>query len=206
MTHTLITLPYKYSDLEPHMDAKTVEIHYSKHHQGYVNNLNAAIEKHPELLNKTLEELLKNLDLIPEDIKTAVRNNAGGTYSHNLFWQILSPTADGLPTGEILPLPSRAVQVSAASVRGFAKGRRDKLRRRGRTSIAFSETVVSPSQSRYTPCSNGHPARPPPVCQTQQGICIPRIRRQSVCRMCCGAQYRSGCKIAGNHWNQRGSP
>lgn len=101
MTHTLITLPYKYSDLEPHMDAKTVEIHHSKHHQGYVNNLNAAIEKHPELSNKTLEELLKNLDLIPKDIKTAVRNNAGGTYSHNLFWQILSPNGGGLPTGEI---------------------------------------------------------------------------------------------------------
>lgn len=88
---TLPKLPYKYNALEPYIDALTMEIHYTKHHQKYVDELNIALEKHPDLYNKSLEELLKNLDSIPEDIRVSVRNNAGGHYNHSLFWQIMAP-------------------------------------------------------------------------------------------------------------------
>jgi Fe-Mn family superoxide dismutase len=89
MTHKLIKLPFKYDALEPHMDKETVEIHYSKHHQGYVNKLNETIEKYPEIQNKPIEWLLKNLSSVPEEIKQNVINNGGGVYNHNFFWSIL---------------------------------------------------------------------------------------------------------------------
>jgi len=95
MKHTLPELDYEYTSLEPYIDAKTMEIHHSKHHQGYVDKLNQALENHPDLENKSLEELLKSLDEIPEDIRTAVRNNAGGHYNHSLFWEIMSPQVGG---------------------------------------------------------------------------------------------------------------
>jgi superoxide dismutase, Fe-Mn family len=101
MTFELIKLPYEYNSLEPHIDAQTMEIHYSKHHQGYVNKLNAAIESHPELKDKSAEELLKEVDTLPEDIRTAVINNAGGVVNHNHFWNILSPEKQE-PSGKIL--------------------------------------------------------------------------------------------------------
>ena len=93
MKHTLPPLPYAYTALEPFIDAKTMEIHHDKHHQSYVDKLNAAIEKYPKLQDKTVEELIKMLDEIPEAIRTAVRNNAGGHFSHMLYWSIMSPTA-----------------------------------------------------------------------------------------------------------------
>ena len=86
MKHELPKLPYDYSALEPYLDARTMEIHYSKHHQTYVDKLNAALEKHSELQDKSVEELLKNLNAVPEDIRTAVRNHGGGHYNHSLFW------------------------------------------------------------------------------------------------------------------------
>lgn len=89
MTHELQKLPFAYDALEPHMDKETIEIHYSKHHQGYVNKLNAAIADYPELADKSVEELLKNLDSLSEKIKQAVINNGGGVYNHNLFWSTL---------------------------------------------------------------------------------------------------------------------
>ncbi|PKL36363.1 superoxide dismutase [Candidatus Peregrinibacteria bacterium HGW-Peregrinibacteria-1] len=92
MTHQLPQLPYSYDALEPHIDARTMEIHHTKHHQGYIDKLNAALENTPELQSKSLEELLKNLQTIPENIRTAVRNNGGGHHNHSLFWKILSPT------------------------------------------------------------------------------------------------------------------
>jgi Fe-Mn family superoxide dismutase len=92
MSHTLPALPYAYTALEPHIDAQTMEIHYTKHHQTYVDKLNAAIEKHPELADKSVEELVADLDMIPEDIRTAVRNHGGGHLNHSLFWTILSPS------------------------------------------------------------------------------------------------------------------
>lgn len=89
--HTLPTLPYAYNALEPYIDAQTMEIHHAKHHQAYIDKLNAALEKYPELQEKPLEELLGNLEQIPEDIRTAVRNHGGGHYNHSLFWNIMAP-------------------------------------------------------------------------------------------------------------------
>ncbi len=101
MAFSLPNLPYAFNALEPHIDARTMEIHHDKHHQGYVNNLNKAIEKHPELADKSVEDLLKDLNSIPEDIRTAVRNNGGGHFNHSMFWQIMSPKGGGEPSGDL---------------------------------------------------------------------------------------------------------
>jgi superoxide dismutase, Fe-Mn family len=101
MAHTLPVLPYDYKALEPHIDAKTMEIHHTKHHQAYIDKLNAAIEKHPELAEKSAEELIADLDMVPEDIRTAVRNNGGGHVNHSFFWEIMSPKGGGKPEGEL---------------------------------------------------------------------------------------------------------
>jgi len=101
MTFELPSLPYAYAALEPSIDAMTMEIHHGKHHNGYVNNLNAALEKHPELAGKSLEELVSNLNVVPEDIRTAVRNNGGGHFNHSLFWTVMSPDGGGEPSGEL---------------------------------------------------------------------------------------------------------
>ncbi len=102
MAFTLPPLPYPSSALEPHIDKLTMEIHHDKHHGAYVNNLNAALEKHPELQSKSLDDLLRAVNSVPEDIRTAVRNNGGGHANHSLFWQIMAPNAGGEPTGQIL--------------------------------------------------------------------------------------------------------
>jgi superoxide dismutase, Fe-Mn family len=101
MAHTLPPLPYPPDALEPHIDTKTMEIHHGKHHQAYVTNLNAALDKHPELHSKSIEDLLKGINSVPEDIRTAVRNNGGGHLNHSMFWQIMGPNAGGQPTGAI---------------------------------------------------------------------------------------------------------
>ena len=101
MAHQLPSLPYDFAALEPHIDAQTMQTHHGKHHQAYVNNLNAALEKHPELASKSAEDLIKNLNAVPEDIRTAVRNNGGGHVNHTMFWQIMGPNAGGAPTGAI---------------------------------------------------------------------------------------------------------
>ena len=101
MSFTLPKLPYAFDALEPHIDAATMEIHYTKHHQGYVDKLNAALEGHPELTEKPLEVLLGELALIPEDIRLAVRNNGGGHSNHSLFWQIMSSAGAGEPEGDL---------------------------------------------------------------------------------------------------------
>lgn len=101
MTFELPSLPYSYSALEPSIDAMTMEIHYSKHHNAYVSNLNAALDKHPELAGKSLEELVSDLSGVPEDIRTAVRNNGGGHFNHSLFWTVMSPDGGGEPTGTL---------------------------------------------------------------------------------------------------------
>jgi len=95
-------LPYAYDALEPFIDAKTMEIHHSKHHQTYVNKLNEALAKYPELEGKSLEELLSDLNKIPEDIRKAVQNHGGGTYNHNLFWKIMSPNPQKEPSKPLL--------------------------------------------------------------------------------------------------------
>ena len=101
MAHTLPPLPYDAAALEPHIDAQTMQIHHGKHHAAYVNNLNAALEKHPELAGKSAEDLIKHLSTVPEDIRTAVRNNGGGHVNHTMFWQVMGPGKGGAPKGKI---------------------------------------------------------------------------------------------------------
>lgn len=101
MTFQLPALPYANDALEPHIDAQTMEIHHDRHHNTYVTNLNAALESAPELQGKSLEDLIANLDSVPEGIRTAVRNNGGGHANHSLFWEIIGPNGGGAPTGEI---------------------------------------------------------------------------------------------------------
>src|SRR6185503_1540088 len=101
MAHTLPPLPYASDALEPHIDKMTMEIHHGKHHNAYVTNLNAALEKHPELQSKSVEDLIRGINTVPDDIRTAVRNNGGGHLNHSMFWQIMAPKAGGAPTGAI---------------------------------------------------------------------------------------------------------
>ncbi|MFO7544852.1 MAG: superoxide dismutase [Trueperaceae bacterium] len=101
MAFTLPDLPYAKDALEPHIDARTMEIHHGKHHAGYTNNLNAALEKHPELASKSIEELLRGIDTISQDIRTAVQNNGGGFANHGLFWTVMSPNGGGAPSGDL---------------------------------------------------------------------------------------------------------
>lgn len=101
MTYTLPDLPYAYDALEPYIDVETMHLHHDKHHNTYVTNLNAAVEKHPELAEKSVEELISSMSTVPEDIQTAVRNNGGGHANHSFFWEILAPNAGGEPTGDL---------------------------------------------------------------------------------------------------------
>ncbi|HAP4739879.1 TPA: superoxide dismutase [Enterococcus faecalis] len=101
MTYTLPELPYAYDALEPYIDVETMHLHHDKHHNTYVTNLNAAIEKYPELGEKSVEDLISDMNAIPEDIRTAVRNNGGGHANHTFFWEIMAPNAGGQPTGAI---------------------------------------------------------------------------------------------------------
>ena len=101
MAHQLPPLPYAHNALEPFIDEQTMQIHHGKHHQTYVNNLNTALEKYPDLQGKTVEQLIADLDAIPEDIRTAVRNNGGGHANHSLFWTLMAPNAGGPPSGAV---------------------------------------------------------------------------------------------------------
>jgi Fe-Mn family superoxide dismutase len=101
MAFELPKLPYAEDALEPYIDAQTMNIHRTKHHQTYITNLNAALEKHPELAEKSLEDLLSDLNAVPEDIRTAIRNHGGGTWNHNLFWEIMAPKMGGSPSGGV---------------------------------------------------------------------------------------------------------
>lgn len=102
MAFEVPALPYAYDALEPHIDEATMHLHHDKHHQAYVTNLNAALDKHPELAGKSPEELIKDLSAVPEDIKAAVRNNGGGHVNHTMFWEIMGPNGGGEPTGPLL--------------------------------------------------------------------------------------------------------
>lgn len=121
MPFELPKLPYAYDALEPHIDARTMDIHYNKHHQTYVNNLNAAIEKHPELGGKSVEELVADLSAVPEDIRTAVRNNGGGHLNHSLFWPLMAPNAGGSPSGDLAAAIDKAFGSLDAFKAEFAK-------------------------------------------------------------------------------------
>jgi Fe-Mn family superoxide dismutase len=101
MAYELPKLPYAVDALEPYIDAQTMTIHHDKHHQAYITNLNGALEKHPELASKSLEAILADLNAVPEDVRTVVRNHGGGTWNHSMFWEIMAPKAGGAPKGEL---------------------------------------------------------------------------------------------------------
>jgi Fe-Mn family superoxide dismutase len=131
MPFTLPPLPYRNDALEPHIDAKTMEIHHDKHHQAYVNNLNAALEKAGgEWPGKSLDDLLRNLNAVPEAVRTAVRNNGGGHWNHTMFWEIMAPNKGGEPSGRLGEAIKGSFgdfakfkeQVAAAAVGRFGSG------------------------------------------------------------------------------------
>jgi len=115
MAFELPKLPYAVDALEPYIDAQTMSIHHTKHHQAYITNLNAALEKHPALAGKSLEDLLSDLNGVPEDIRMAVRNHGGGTWNHNMFWEIMGPKMGGAPSGEL----TRALAAAFGSFDAF---------------------------------------------------------------------------------------
>ncbi|MEP7288653.1 MAG: superoxide dismutase [Chloroflexota bacterium] len=114
-------LPYDFAALEPHIDAQTMQIHHDKHHQAYVTNLNNALEGHPDLQSKSAEDLIKDLNSLPEAIRTAVRNNGGGHVNHTFFWSIMAPNAGGEPTGALADAIKAAFGDFAAFKDGFQK-------------------------------------------------------------------------------------
>src|SRR6187549_1256962 len=130
MAHTLPPLPYPSDALEPHIDKQTMEIHHGKHHNAYVTNLNAALDKHPELQSKSLDDLLKGINTVPEAVRAAVRNNGGGHWNHSMFWQIMGPSKGGEPTGKLADAITSAFgdfakfkeQFTAAGVGRFGSG------------------------------------------------------------------------------------
>jgi Fe-Mn family superoxide dismutase len=121
MAYTLPDLPYPENALEPHIDAQTMNIHRTKHHQAYINNVNAALEKHPDLAKKPVEALLKELASIPEDIRTVVRNNGGGHANHSMFWTIMGPHAGGEPAGDLAEAIKKDFGTFASFREQFAK-------------------------------------------------------------------------------------
>src|SRR5688500_6282391 len=122
MAHEVPPLPYDYKALEPHIDEQTMRIHHDKHHAAYVTNLNAALEKHPDLQKKGIEDLIKGINSVPEEIKTAVRNNGGGHVNHTMFWEIMGPGKGGDPTGAIGDAITSSFGGFAAFKGQFAKG------------------------------------------------------------------------------------
>jgi Fe-Mn family superoxide dismutase len=159
MAFSLPPLPYGFDALEPHIDAKTMEIHHGKHHQAYVNNLNAALEKAPELQSKSIEELLKNVNSAPEAVRTAIRNNGGGHWNHSFFWRLMGPKAGGQPSGALGDAVKSAFgsfdkfkeQFAAAGVGRFGSGWAWLLNDGGKLSI-----TSTPNQD--NPLMDGKPA------------------------------------------------
>ena len=152
MAFTLPPLPYDFTALEPHIDAKTMEIHHGKHHQTYVNNLNAAIEKAPELASKSLEDLMRNVNSLPEAVRTPIRNNGGGHWNHSMFWQIMSAKAGGEPGGNLGAAIKSAFgdfakfreQFSAAGVGRFGSGWAWLINKGGKLSIISTPNQDNP--------------------------------------------------------------
>ena len=152
MPFTLPQLPYEFEALEPHIDAQTMQIHHGKHHQAYVTNLNAALDKHAALHEKSLEELLGNLAGVPDDIRTAVRNNGGGHWNHSLFWNLMGPGAGGEPTGALADAINAAfgdfatfkTQFQAAGVGRFGSGWAWLVKDGGKLAITSSPNQDNP--------------------------------------------------------------
>ena len=160
--HVLPPLPYDFAALEPHIDAQTMQIHHGKHHQAYINNLNTALAKHPELNSTALEELLRGITSIPEDIRAAVRNNAGGHHNHSLFWTVMAPAGNGgggEPAGALADAISKAFggfaklkeQLSAAATSQFGSGWGWLTVSNGKLEIAGRPNQDSPIMDNKTP-------------------------------------------------------
>jgi Fe-Mn family superoxide dismutase len=159
MPHTLPALPYDFGALEPHIDTQTMQIHHGKHHQAYVNNLNAALDKHPELHPKSLDDLLKNLNGVPEAIRGAVRNNGGGHSNHSLFWTLMSPKGGGEPSGALADAITKAFgdfakfkeQFAAAGVGRFGSGWAWLIWNNGKLEITSTPNQDTPVMDGKTP-------------------------------------------------------
>ena len=152
MAHTLPALAYAFEALEPHIDAQTMQIHHGKHHQAYVNNLNAAVEKAPEIASWSLEQLSRDIAKVPEAVRGAVRNNGGGHWNHSLFWQLMAPGKGGEPTGKLADGMKAAFgdfakfkeQFAAAGVGRFGSGWAWLLLEGGKLSIVSTPNQDNP--------------------------------------------------------------
>jgi len=159
MAHNLPALPYGYDALEPHIDARTMEIHHTKHHQGYVNNLNAALDKHPDLHKKSLDSLLIGINSIPEGIRTAVRNHGGGHHNHSLFWTVMGPNQGGEPSGALADAVGKAFggfdklkeQFTAAAGGRFGSGWAWLVVANGKLEVTSTANQDSPLMDGKTP-------------------------------------------------------
>lgn len=159
MTYQLPKLPYGYDALEPYIDVETMHLHHEKHHNTYVTNLNAAIEKHPELGSKSIEELIADIDALPEDIRTAVRNNGGGHANHTFFWEIMAPKAGGEPVGELKTAIDEAfgsftdfkAKFKAAATTRFGSGWAWLVLKDGKLEIISTPNQDSPLMEGLTP-------------------------------------------------------
>lgn len=159
MAFTLPPLPYDYSALEPHIDEQTMRIHHDKHHAGYVNNLNKALEGQPELASQSVEELVRNLDRVPESVRTAVRNNGGGHANHSLFWEIMMPGGDSKPAGALGKAMDEAFGSLATFQEEFAKAATTRfgsgwawlISSNGRLSVTSTPNQDSPLMEGKTP-------------------------------------------------------
>ncbi|HBL46532.1 MAG TPA: superoxide dismutase, partial [Planctomycetaceae bacterium] len=156
MSYSLPDLPYAYDALEPHIDAKTMEIHHTKHHQAYISKANAALEGHSDLAAKSIEDLMSDLSAVPEDIRGAIRNNGGGHANHSLFWTVMSPNGGGAPSGDLAAdidstfgsLDSFKEQFSNAAATRFGSGW-------AWLSVDGGKLVVESTPNQDTPLSEG---------------------------------------------------
>lgn len=157
MSYSLPDLPYAYDALEPHIDAKTMEIHHTKHHQAYISKANAALEGHSDLAAKSIEDLISDLSAVPEDIRGAIRNNGGGHANHSLFWTVMSPSGGGAPSGDLAAdidstfgsFDAFKEQFSNAAATRFGSGW-------AWLSVDGGKLVVESTPNQDTPLSEGH--------------------------------------------------
>ncbi|EDL57340.1 superoxide dismutase [Gimesia maris] len=157
MSYSLPDLPYAYDALEPHIDAKTMEIHHTKHHQAYISKANAALEGHSDLAAKSIEDLMSDLSAVPEDIRGAIRNNGGGHANHSLFWTVMSPSGGGAPSGDLAAdidstfgsFDAFKEQFSNAAATRFGSGW-------AWLSVDGGKLVVESTPNQDTPLSEGH--------------------------------------------------
>jgi Fe-Mn family superoxide dismutase len=155
---TLPALPYAYEALEPHIDARTMEIHHDKHHAAYVANLNKAVADFPELGKKSIEDLLKDLNSIPEKIRPAVRNNGGGHYNHSLFWQMMKKDGGGEPNGELAKAIEEAFGNFPAFKESFTKAALGQFGSGWAWLVLNANKLkIEPTPNQDTPLSTGHP-------------------------------------------------